>query len=45
MTETPILVTTEELDDHLDSTEVRVVDLSKLEHYAFSHIQGAIHLD
>ena len=45
MTETPILVTTEELDDHLDSAEVRVVDLSKLEHYAFSHIPGAIHLD
>ena len=45
MTETPILVTTEELDDHLDSAEVRVVDLSKLEHYALSHIPGAIHLD
>ena len=45
MAETPILVTTEELDDYLDSAEVRVVDLSKLEHYAFSHIPGAIHLD
>ena len=45
MTETPILVTTEELDDHLDSGEVRVVDLSKLEHYVSSHIPGATHLD
>ena len=40
MTETPILVTTEELDDHLDSGEVRVVDLSKLGHYVSSHIPG-----
>ena len=45
MTETPILVTTEELDDYLDSGEVRVVDLSKSEHYASSHIPGASHLD
>ena len=45
MAETPILVTTEELDDHLDSGEVRVVDLSKLEHYVSSHIPGATHLD
>ncbi|HIB07126.1 MAG TPA: sulfurtransferase, partial [Gammaproteobacteria bacterium] len=45
MNEAPILITTEELDDQLDNGEVRVVDLSKLEHYASSHIPGATHLD
>ena len=45
MNEAPILITTEELDDQLDNGEVRVVDLSKLEHYASSHIPGATHLE